>query len=107
MNIFSAVKYIYQKKKEKRNSQCDELLTKFSHAVNEAYSYTASKNEYVDIRLSDIWNQKYSELIHSTSDSELKKIRKASSFHELKDKMELARSLSGTLRSILEQHNNK
>ncbi len=106
MSIFLSIRNFNQKKIEKQNRKCDDLLAKFSDAINEAYSFTSNKTEYVDVGLFDIWNQKYGELIRSVSDLTLKKIRKAHSFYELKDKVAVARSLPEALRSTLEQHNN-
>jgi len=106
MSIFKTIKQKHQIKIDERNRRCDDLLVRFSGALNEANSFTSNKSEYVDLGLSDIWNRKYGELIRSTSDLSLKKICKARSFSELRAMVEVARSLSGTLRSILEQHNN-
>lgn len=106
MGIFRIIKDKHQNTINERNRICDDLLIKISRAVNEAYSFTADKSKYVDIGLSDVWNKKYGELIHSLFDSKIKKIRKAHSFRELNRKAIVARSLSETLRSALEQHNN-
>jgi len=106
MSIFQKIRDKRQARIDERNRQCDDLLVKFSNAVNEANSFTANKSEYVDVGLADIWNRKYGELIRSTSDSSLKKIRKARSFSDLRNRVEIARSLPRTLRSTLEQHNN-
>ncbi len=106
MRLFKTIRDSAQKKKEERNRLCDDLLARISQAVNEANLFTASKDTYVDIGLSDVWKQKYGALIRSVSDSELKKYRKARSYSALKDKADAARSLSGTLRSSLTQHNN-
>ena len=107
MNLFQKIKEKIQEKKDERDRKCKELLAAFSCAVNEANSYASNQYEYVDVSLYEVWNRKYGELVYSTTDSRLRKFRKAGSINELNIQVNNARMISKTLRASLEKHNDK
>ncbi len=105
MAFFQNIKDRQQAKSEERNRNCEDLIARFSVAVEEANGYTSNNDEFTDVAVVDLWKRKYSALVSEYTDSKLKSLRKATRFLDLLELVCSAREFSVSLKDIVHRHN--
>ncbi|MBO4219434.1 MAG: UvrD-helicase domain-containing protein [Clostridia bacterium] len=105
MAFFQNIKDRQQAKTEERNRNCEDLIARFSVAVEEANGYTSNNDEFTDVAVVDLWKRKYSALVSEYTDSKLKSLRKATRFLDLLELVCSAREFSASLKDIVHRHN--
>ena len=105
MAFFQNIKDRQQAKTEERNRFCEDLIARFSAAVEEANGYTSNNDEFTDVAVVDLWKRKYSALVSEYTDSKLKSLRKAVRFLDLLELVCSAREFSVSLKDIVHRHN--
>lgn len=105
INVFKRLKEKKELKSIKNNKTCNDYITRFSAAINEANSYTIDKDSFVDISLSDRWNFKYASLLEILDKKTIRSLRKADNYSQLLQNISAVKNITIDLRKKLEQHN--
>lgn len=95
----------YREKKKANNDKCNQLISYIDDAIEEANRLFNNPQVYVKISEVDNWQKRHTKLINEICDLELHKLRRASHYRVLENKVTLLELFPQQLKQRILDHN--
>ncbi len=96
----------YQKKIKERNNMCNDYIIGIDASMSEIQEMFSDSKRFIEPEDGDIWKQKYELLFSEISYNNIQRLKRATSFQQLKHKQEEVISIINSLKKKINIHNS-